>query len=599
MTAKACAIWASSLALLVAVPVAGDVGAWVTNLLDDSVSVIDTATNSVVATVPVGDGPEAVGVNPDNTRVYVANGAADTVSVIDVATNAVVATVPVGDNPQGVAVDPSGFWVYVVNNADKTVSVISAASNTVIATIPVGQGSLRAVVSADGNRLYVTNAGENNVSVIDTHTRLELTKIAVGMSPAGLDVTPDRTRLYVANTTDPQSGGGSVVGTVSVIDTTTNAVIKTIDVDSAEAVATNPAGSRVYVSQRFHSGVTAIDRSTDTVSASTSVGFLPRGLAVTPNGNRVLVANSSPNTVSVVETATNTVSGTVNVGRRPIAFGKFISPLTLLFADNFESGDFSKWPVTVGQYAGFLKANPGSAHSDAWGVAVTVGGTCTAPADRAITSPPVISGLFLACNSIAASGVEVGAPGATLAAGDSVTLGNDFVVGSGSPFIGTIDEGLKNGLAYLEWRSRALASFNPSFHLRLDGLAHTAGDQLELLAGYSHDGAVQFKVLLRYNAMLMENRLVLSVRQDSGAFVTTPAGQETLLPAGWNEIEIDWTTGPGSGSLLVSVNGAPRVGLTGIDNDAQRLGIVRLGYVGGTVTTTAGMLELDNFWSQL
>jgi YVTN family beta-propeller protein len=80
--------------------------AYVTNQSSNSVSVIDTATNTVVALVilPVGTFPSAVAVGPAGSRVYVTNILTNNVSVIDAATNTVVATVPVGDSPMGVAV---------------------------------------------------------------------------------------------------------------------------------------------------------------------------------------------------------------------------------------------------------------------------------------------------------------------------------------------------------------------------------------------------------------------------------------------------------------------------------------------------------------
>ena len=60
-------------------------------------------------------------------------------SVISTATNTVIATIPVGSSPVGVAVTPDGSKVYVANDGDNTVSVISTATNTVIgAPIPVG-----------------------------------------------------------------------------------------------------------------------------------------------------------------------------------------------------------------------------------------------------------------------------------------------------------------------------------------------------------------------------------------------------------------------------------------------------------------------------
>jgi YVTN family beta-propeller protein len=110
---------------------------FVANLLDNTVSVIATATNIVTA-VPVGSFPTGVTVTPDGAHVYVTNQVGNTVSVIGTATNTVTATVPVGSSPVGVAVTPDGTSIYVSNSADNTVSVIAAATNTVTAIVPVG-----------------------------------------------------------------------------------------------------------------------------------------------------------------------------------------------------------------------------------------------------------------------------------------------------------------------------------------------------------------------------------------------------------------------------------------------------------------------------
>jgi len=56
--------------------------------------------------VNVGSGPIGVAVNPAGTKAYVANSDYNTVSVIDTATNTVTATVNVGSSPYGVSVTP-------------------------------------------------------------------------------------------------------------------------------------------------------------------------------------------------------------------------------------------------------------------------------------------------------------------------------------------------------------------------------------------------------------------------------------------------------------------------------------------------------------
>ena len=70
-------------------------------VLAGAVWVIDTASNTVVATIPVGVGSSGVAITPDGTRAYVTNQISNTVSVIDTTTNTVVVTVPVGSRSFG------------------------------------------------------------------------------------------------------------------------------------------------------------------------------------------------------------------------------------------------------------------------------------------------------------------------------------------------------------------------------------------------------------------------------------------------------------------------------------------------------------------
>jgi YVTN family beta-propeller protein len=70
----------------------------VTSAENNTLTVIDTATNAIVATVPVGRGPRGVAVSPDERRVYVALFGFGTaipggVAVIDATTNTVITTI--------------------------------------------------------------------------------------------------------------------------------------------------------------------------------------------------------------------------------------------------------------------------------------------------------------------------------------------------------------------------------------------------------------------------------------------------------------------------------------------------------------------------
>jgi YVTN family beta-propeller protein len=221
---------------------------YVANLDDNTVSVIDTARNAVVATIPVGGFPDGVAATPDGTRAYVTNGFDNNVSVIDTASNTVVATIPVGAAPDAIAITPDGTnsceqddrrhqpLAYLTNAADDTVSVIDTASNTVVATIPVGQDPNGVAITSDGKQVYVTNQLDDSVSVIDIASNTVVATIPGFVIPVGVAVTPNGTHpserdnrrhqplAYVTNLVD---------NTVSVIDTASNKVVATIHVGAA------------------------------------------------------------------------------------------------------------------------------------------------------------------------------------------------------------------------------------------------------------------------------------------------------------------------------------------------------------------------------
>ena len=307
--------------------------AYITNSSSNTVSVIDTATNTVTATVDVGFFPYGVAVSPDGSKVYVTNRGSGTesgtVSVIGTATNTLIATVPVGLSPFGVAVSPDGSKVYVTNSAfftpSGTVSVIDTATNTVIATVAVGRRPFGVAVTPDGRKVYVTNSFPGaGVSVIDTATDTVIASIVVEGSPEGVAVAPDGSKVYVA-----ASRNGPAAATVPVIDTATDTVIATIFTGlsfPSTAVAVSPDGSKVYVTNGGAAGVSVIDTATNTtITTIGGVGFGITGVSVTPDGSKVYVAGAS-NDVKVIATATNTVTTTIPVGLGPRAFGIFIQP---------------------------------------------------------------------------------------------------------------------------------------------------------------------------------------------------------------------------------------------------------------------------------
>lgn len=325
-TAAALALFAFA---LIASPAKAEPFAYVANGPDNSVSVIDTASNTVVGLpILVGSFPNAVAITPDGKFAYVVNRGSNDTSVIDTdplsgTYNTVVDTVNVGTLPFAAAVTPDGAFLYVANYLDNTVSVIDTASNTVMgAAISVGSGPTGIAITPDGKFAYVTNEGSNDASVIDTTSKtVVVPSIPVGSLPEAIAATPDGKFAYVANL-------GS--NDVSVIDTdpssgTYNTVVATVIPPGFPpiALALTPDGKSAYVVNVATNNVSVID--TDplsgtyhTVTATVGVGTGPLGVAITPDSKFAYVTNGNDGTVSVIDTTSNTVPGAaITVGNFP------------------------------------------------------------------------------------------------------------------------------------------------------------------------------------------------------------------------------------------------------------------------------------------
>jgi YVTN family beta-propeller protein len=105
--------------------------------------VIDTTNNTVQTTIQVSKGSSStigrgIAITPDGKNAYLTNGGLNTVSVINTATNTVSATVDVGVDPGGLAITPDGKHVYVTNHGSDNVSVIDTAANKVVVEVKVG-----------------------------------------------------------------------------------------------------------------------------------------------------------------------------------------------------------------------------------------------------------------------------------------------------------------------------------------------------------------------------------------------------------------------------------------------------------------------------
>jgi YVTN family beta-propeller protein len=224
-------------------------------------------------------------------------------------------------------------------------------------------------VNPSTDSIYIANYSTRNVSVIDGSTNIVIRSIDVGNAPQGIARNPSTNYIYVTN---------QVSSNVSVIDGSTNCVVATVSVGSLpNGVAVNPISNLIYVANQGSNTVSVIDGATNSVITTVNVGSQPVGIAVNSNTNRVYVANAgtSNNNVSVIDGSTNSVITTVNVGGAQAAIA--VNPSTnriyvtlnnsVLVIDGASSsvvssvqvgsGSWSGWGIAVNSNTNFIYAS--------------------------------------------------------------------------------------------------------------------------------------------------------------------------------------------------------------------------------------------------
>jgi YVTN family beta-propeller protein len=106
-------------------------------------------------------------VHPTRPILIVATYDADSASVIDTETDAVLATIPVGAFPQHAAWSADGRFAYITNNEGNSISVINGETFAVTATIPTGSSPTSFAVLPDGSRGYVSNLRDGTLTVLN------------------------------------------------------------------------------------------------------------------------------------------------------------------------------------------------------------------------------------------------------------------------------------------------------------------------------------------------------------------------------------------------------------------------------------------------
>ncbi len=159
---------------------------------DPSLTVIDTRSMQVLATLATGRAPHQLVFTPDGARAVVTNGSDGTVSVLDPAHLTRLTDIATGPSPTGIATSSLSAAVYVIDRDDGSISVLDPGAREVRTRIAAKPG-LGSIQFAPGGRWgFVTNAKENVVYVLDSATA-KIVSVAtdVGKEPDQVAFTED------------------------------------------------------------------------------------------------------------------------------------------------------------------------------------------------------------------------------------------------------------------------------------------------------------------------------------------------------------------------------------------------------------------------
>jgi YVTN family beta-propeller protein len=317
---------------------------YVTNSLDDTVSVFSPLTPTPVNTISLPKGSTPVfATTTDTTSVYVANTGNNTVSVLSIDSNVVSNTIPVGVKPVALVELPYGQKVYVANAGSSSIAgsvdsinVIDGSVNPPIAACPAAPWSapVAIVARSDNARVYVLDQGSGYVTAIDTSSGTT-TDTVVGCAPVGQGASfmrydPALNYLYVTNPVgeslsvlDASGESFSSQSVLGVVSFAAGSAACPRGCSPLSVAVVPPLGSQAYVASAAVSGgavtssVAVIETATLALKTTIPLTTVPQSCsagtpfelytAASADGTRVYVGNCDAGSTAIIQTSTTSV----------------------------------------------------------------------------------------------------------------------------------------------------------------------------------------------------------------------------------------------------------------------------------------------------
>ena len=288
----------------------------VSNMNDNTVTVIDAASGRVVATLPTGEAPHEVAISRDGRTALVSNYGVrgkpgNTLTVIDVAKAAVLRTVTLANvtRPHGMAFLPGDTLVAVTSQATGAIAIVDARTGATARNLPTrGRTPHMLGLTARADRAVAGNMQDGTISLIDVSGRDSASLVKVGRQPEGVAFAPDGGTAWAGSNQD---------SIVVVVDAKRGMPVDTlrgfglpyriaISPDSRVAVITDPVRATVRafaVKDRKELFTIAVPRDTLVATAEVPGSPSPEGVTISADSRWAFVTLQGRNRVITVDIA--------------------------------------------------------------------------------------------------------------------------------------------------------------------------------------------------------------------------------------------------------------------------------------------------------
>ncbi|WP_059172040.1 cytochrome D1 domain-containing protein [Bacillus sp. FJAT-27445] len=157
--------------------------AYVANVMSNDITLIDTQSLQIIATIPVGTIPNEVEPSKDDKFLYVANVIDGTVSIVDITKRKQIKTIRTGEGTHGLALSPDGKFLFASNRVSNDIVKVDLSNNQIIGKTIVGKTANHVSFVPNSNKLYVTNKDSNDLAVVDAESLKIVKKIRLGKTP--------------------------------------------------------------------------------------------------------------------------------------------------------------------------------------------------------------------------------------------------------------------------------------------------------------------------------------------------------------------------------------------------------------------------------